>query len=581
MKLFILEDLDQDSTRSYLLWESAGKALTEVKLSPEQIGDLFDRIESSAEETGDNRTAVGKAKDAVSAAYKDLKNTVYNSKPMVGFAAKYDAAAQKVLEKLGDDSKVVGYVRRYREFANKHPIMQTVVYSVMIAAAGLSGFGVGGIALLGLFKAFDRLLLGDDIRTALFAGTKTFAAGLTVSQVLSAVNVTSTTASDVPPQVSDAASNVAGVSIGRVASEAFDVLKIKMEHGTITTWNEYQRALRQSIDIAAQELGASARIGSTRHDIIRGIIENHIGRMVADANGGSWQGNGPQKLAEFMRIIGVETPPALARDIENVIELRRQMQRPTMESISIPAASLVLTEANIKDMLRNTISWMKTKGRNITTNVTKDKLISSYKKAGSPTDSSRIARWLHQEHGIPESDIKSMLMSIGLSEKDADASLPSAPDEPAPEEVPFTSGNRTLDAEAEKVFRQDGKDAFIAWWDGKTREVEQQMYQTRMITFADALSRQDVATALAQIGTPSDLPNSVKTAMKTKVAQANISSSAKSELLSKIGANKGHWVKESEYDDLSSILHESGMSWADLGIRLIGRDSRFGRMVML
>jgi len=51
--------------------------------------------------------------------------------------------------------------------------MQGFIYAALIAAAGVSGAGLGGAAALGLFKLTDQLLQGKDIRSALYTAGKT------------------------------------------------------------------------------------------------------------------------------------------------------------------------------------------------------------------------------------------------------------------------------------------------------------------------------------------------------------------------------------------------------------------------
>ena len=156
-----------------LLWESVGYSLKEAKLSPDQIAKLFAELETQAGSKSDNRTLLGKGKDKASelnAAWKDLKGKVYDSKPMENFAAYYDEKAGN----LGKDNpKAMEYIQKYRDFAVKHPVMQTAVYAALIAATGLSGAGLAGAAGLGLFKLFDQMLQGKDIRSAVYQAGKT------------------------------------------------------------------------------------------------------------------------------------------------------------------------------------------------------------------------------------------------------------------------------------------------------------------------------------------------------------------------------------------------------------------------
>ena len=174
----LLESLDRESKNTYLVWENVGYQLKEAALSPQQIQGLFAEIEKTATAAGSNRTGIGQAKDKIDQVimkpYNDLKAKIYNSGPMQGFAEKYDAAAEKLKQSAGgDEGRVMQAVKKYRQFAEKHPIMQGFLYAALIAAAGVSGAGLGGAAALGLFKLTDQLLQGKDIRSALYSAGKT------------------------------------------------------------------------------------------------------------------------------------------------------------------------------------------------------------------------------------------------------------------------------------------------------------------------------------------------------------------------------------------------------------------------
>ena len=64
------------------------------------------------------------------------------------------------------------------------------------------------------------------------------------------------------------------------------------------------------------------------------------------------------------------------------------------ESLGRSRGSVVLTESGVNVVLEGVMDWLKTKGRNLTTKITADKLNSAWKKAGSPTDSAEIAKIL-------------------------------------------------------------------------------------------------------------------------------------------------------------------------------------------
>ena len=81
-------------TRTYKLWESAGRKIVEAQLTPDQIQQIFQGAQDIETGGGNNRTMIGKGKDAASAvgkAWEDLKTKAQTSKPIDGFGKKYDA----------------------------------------------------------------------------------------------------------------------------------------------------------------------------------------------------------------------------------------------------------------------------------------------------------------------------------------------------------------------------------------------------------------------------------------------------------------------------------------------------------
>jgi len=170
---YLYEGLTLTEQKSLRLWEHAGVLIKEANLTADQIQQIFSNIESGIK---NNRTLIGQGKDAATAvnrAWEDLKNKVYNSAPMNNFASAYDKAAEKLKQATGGDKGVFKYVQQYRDFAEKHPIIQGFVYSALIAAAGITGAGLGGAAVLGILKLTDQLLQGKDIRSAIYQGAKT------------------------------------------------------------------------------------------------------------------------------------------------------------------------------------------------------------------------------------------------------------------------------------------------------------------------------------------------------------------------------------------------------------------------
>ena len=183
---YLYEGLNLTEARSMKLWESAGYAISEAELTPQQIEQLFKDLEAGAVAGGGNRTALGKGKDvasAVNAAYGDLKNKIANSGPIKNMDAQYDQAAEKLKQATGGDQGVMKYIQKYRDLAKKYPKTQSAIYAALIAAAGISGVGVGGAAALGLLKMTDKLLQGEKLSSAAYQGGKTAAISHVAGQV--------------------------------------------------------------------------------------------------------------------------------------------------------------------------------------------------------------------------------------------------------------------------------------------------------------------------------------------------------------------------------------------------------------
>jgi len=179
---------DKTHRSLYEDWQGVGRVILERQLTDQEIQQMFQSIQTSPawNDAGGNRTMIGKGVDtarsaagAVSGAWNKLKDQVYNSSAMSGFATQYDRAAEALKQATGGDQGLMQYVQKYRNFAEKHPIMQKAVYAALVAAAGMAGAAAGpaGIgAAVGLMQTFDKAIQGQDIRKALWSGAKAGAA---------------------------------------------------------------------------------------------------------------------------------------------------------------------------------------------------------------------------------------------------------------------------------------------------------------------------------------------------------------------------------------------------------------------
>jgi hypothetical protein len=355
----LLEGLNYSERKSALLWESAGRSLREAQLNPQQITQLFQDIEKSLTDAGSNRTGLGQGKDvavAVNQAWQDLKAKVGSSGPIKNIDAMYDQAAEKLKQATGGDTDVMQYIQKYRDFAKKHPIAQSLIYSVLIAAAGISGAGVGGAAALGLLKMTDKLLQGEKFSSAAYAGAKTGGLAYAAGQVGKTVQGRDTVnASDVTP------------------SGANNFVKIPgMPQATITPEQMTQ----------LQKLSASgSKFFPKGGDLWYSTPD---GPAFIDTKGLSVS---PEQL---MKIVQSGATDATVNESVNLSEHK-------IATLFVLVETRLLDEGvldGIKKTAGAVSNWASTKRHNLTTKVTADKLQSAWKQAGSPTDSEQVKQIL-------------------------------------------------------------------------------------------------------------------------------------------------------------------------------------------
>jgi hypothetical protein len=384
---YLYEGLDQSAAHSMMLWESAGFKLKEAALTADQIQQIFQNVEQGATDAGSNRTLLGKGKDAtvaVKKAYDDLVTKVQNSGPVKGADAMYDGAVAKIEAGLGGpDNAVNKVIQKYRKFAKEHPIAQGLIYSILIAAAGISGVGLGGAAVLGLLKMTDKLLQGEKFSTAVGKGLATGATAFAAGQIGQALKGTPT---DVP--AADAAATVAkgGARAVRdaVAKGALDSAEEYIKAGSITDYNSIGDAVGEIMS----NYEGTAKISAQSLQTIEQMVRTKLMASMVDGNGiiqgGKAVAKGVASAAVGDSIIytGKKLSEGQIYMIFNRVAAKEQLTEGPMDFIKGAAA---------KGMDK-----LKTVGKNLTTKVTADKLNSAWKKAGSPMDSEEVAAILKQ-----------------------------------------------------------------------------------------------------------------------------------------------------------------------------------------
>jgi hypothetical protein len=180
--------LKEDVT--YRKFHNLSRMLAERKMSEKEILDLFAAIEAGANATGQNRTALGRGKDAVAGAYnstKDAINSVLSSisksTPVAGVDAAYNDATGALRDKLGPNSKVMDSIKKYRLLAKEYPKTQLFVKTALIALAGLATGGVGLPVIAGVTAAIDAAIKGEKLSSIIGKGIGAALMGLGAQEI--------------------------------------------------------------------------------------------------------------------------------------------------------------------------------------------------------------------------------------------------------------------------------------------------------------------------------------------------------------------------------------------------------------
>ena len=394
------------------LWENAGQKIAEAQLTADQINQIFQYAEKIQTAGGANRTMLGKGKDAagaVSKAWEELKTKVQNSGPIQNVDAMYDKAAEQLKQATGGDQGVMQYVQKYRDFAKTHPVAQSLIYAALIGAAGISGAGVGGAAALGLFKMVDKLVQGEKFSSSAYQGAKTGGMAYAAGQIGQAMK-----GGDTATTTSTTTSTAPGITGDMSYDQAYNTYIQKFAQDPN---NPSAMIVQQAKQFAATKAKDVLDSGTE----VAGNAATNVATSTANASGNiPYDQAFKQGLAKFAANPGNPSANDVMRAKDYAGKVASGMLKPVNESIELTESQLYLMMGKIverqhkldegimdtvKGAAGKAMNWAQTKGTNLTTKITADKLLQAWKKAGSPMDSLDVAS-IVQQAGVPSDTIK-------------------------------------------------------------------------------------------------------------------------------------------------------------------------------
>lgn len=436
------------------------RPLFEAELTQTQIDQIFSQAEQNLTGAGVNRSGVGQAVDttkavgskvgsgvsAVNNAINKLGSYLQTTAPVQYFDQKFEDLKQKISDKLGADSKTIAIVDQLGQYAQANPGKTAFVIGALTAVAAFAAGPAGGAVAGQVLRGAVELLKGEKLSTAVGRGVKAgaygFLAGMGIKELgeyLGAVEVVK--------------ENIPGYT---------GLAKIKfMREGTGTPFQYIEGTIPSKLYPKIEYLLNSANAAFDRGDIAGGVrtyqsIKNIVEspdmiegvKLIAANNADLVQqaqtqakniglainsiSSAAQGAVQAATSTGAaKTVPTAAAAPANINQVRENHIRLTNKEVQeiFAVAGSLLNEGPI--------DWLKTKGKNLTTKVTADKLKSMWTKDGKPMDSEQIALILDQA-GVSNVVIASTFDAVGapLPSWIRTPATPSAAVEPAPPAQP-------------------------------------------------------------------------------------------------------------------------------------------------
>lgn len=379
-----LEDTDQAyikrwGTELLPLVEDFQYSLDEAQMSRDQVLDMFKRIEVINKDSWKNRTALGKAVDLVK-----LPNTIINklgelikdTRPIKNADAAFEKAKSAIRGSLGEEHALIQLVDWYGNFARQHPVASGAVIGILTTAAAATTGPAAGPIVGAILRAGTELLKGTKFSTAVGRSLKTGLLGLTANW-----------------GIEQAADMFVDVDV--------DLSKVP-GYNNIYKWHAYY-------DLGGQKI----------FDIDTYIpveFQSSVDNLFAEAKEAAAMGDLELANSKFKSLYQSFDSPEWRKAMSNALAHNKELRDKALASAAksssliknltiivdgIIAASTGGSGGSLREtqeldevVVKNILSSVSTWAKNLTNKITAEKLINAWQKAGSPTDSDQLAKFL-------------------------------------------------------------------------------------------------------------------------------------------------------------------------------------------
>ena len=407
--------------------------LIEASLSADQIKNIFGAVEKSATDAGANRTVLGKGIDVGKKANEIVDNIgkwLQDTTPVKAFDQKFDQLKNKINTKF-PDSKILDGISQMGLWAKENPGKTAAIVGVLTAIASLAGGPVGGAIAGQVLRGAVELLKGEKLSTAIGKGVKTaaygFIAGKTFELLGDAIKGGAQVVKD------NLFPNALRLNMKSIFDEVGGELGTRWANfeikGLVGTPEDIGTA-KKLFGEAGQywksgDYEQSAATWKSLEGMIADTFNNkeYIAQIASDQASRTMISQAAQAAQEATKYLGAAAQGAVAAaGVKGSLTKKESIQH--QRRLSEGQVYLVfkrITESQlnegpmdaIKGLAGKVMNKARTVGTNLTTKITADKLNSAWQKAGAPTDSNELAKFLEKQ-GVSADAVNQVYGSMKL-----------------------------------------------------------------------------------------------------------------------------------------------------------------------
>lgn len=434
-------DLDQEQRRVVEGIYNELRPLIEASLSTDQIKSIFGSVEKSATAAGGNRTMLGKGVDVGRKANEIINNLgkrLQNTTPVKAFDQKFDDLKRKINTKF-PDSKILDAVSNMGIWAQENPGKTAAIIGVLTAIASLAGGPIGGAIAGQVLRGSVELLKGEKLSTAIGKGVKTaaygFIAGKTFELLGDAISGGAQVVKDnLFPNALRLNMTQVFDEVGGELGSRWANFEIKGLVGTPEDINTAKKLFSEAGQYwKAGDYEQSAATWKSLEGMIADTFNDkeYIAQIASDQASRTMISQAAQAAQEATKYLGAAAQGAVAAaGVKGSLAKKESIEhraRPLSEGqVYLVFKRITESQLNegpmdaIKGLAGKVMNKARTVGTNLTTEITADKLNSAWQKAGAPTDSEELKKFLMGQ-GVDTTTIDTVYKSMKIASGNAQA----------------------------------------------------------------------------------------------------------------------------------------------------------------